>query len=363
MGISNQNRILFSVIFPTYGVEAYLSDAIGDILGQTYRDFELLIVDDASPDHSGTIADEAAARDSRVKVIHLSENGGVSEARNRGLFEARGDYCLFLDPDDRFDPELLDLVREAVEETNDPDVVLYGLTEDYYDLTGQKIYSITKSPVGHVYGTAEELHRAVMALEEATLYGYPWNKAYRTAFLQDNGFSFQKITHIEDILFNADVFDRAKSLVTLDRQPVHYRNVSDEKRESRLTAGHIDNYFSLQKRRVQRLLAQQRAFGTLNSEAYRILSAEYFRSFSSALSRDAGDGVKGKALRQAARDEMGTELFQELAPRFIPSGSSMKFLMQPLADGKERTGVRRACIVSFVRKRFPGLFAKLKQER
>ncbi len=363
MGSSGENRILFSVIFPTYGVEAYLPDAIGDILGQTWRNFELLIVDDASPDHSGAIADEAAARDSRVRVIHLSENGGVSEARNRGLTQAAGDYCLFLDPDDRFDADLLNLVREAVEEAHEPDVVLYGLTEDYYDLTGQKIYSISKSPVGHVYGTAEELHRAVMPLEEATLYGYPWNKAFRTAFLKENGFSFQKIPHIEDILFNADVFDRAKSLVTLDRQPVHYRNVLEEERKSRLTAGHIENYFDLQKRRVQRLLGQQRSFGTLDAEAYRILSAEYFRSFSSALSRDAGEGVKGRALRRSARAEMETELFQELAPRFIPSGRAMKFLMQPLADGKAAAGVRRARLVSFVRRHFPGLFAKLKQER
>ncbi len=363
MGLSNENRIMFSVIFPTYGVEAYLPDAIGDILGQTYRELELLIVDDASPDHSGAIADEAAARDSRVHVIHLPENGGVSGARNRGLAEAKGDYCLFLDPDDRFDPDLLDTVREAVAVYHEPDVILYGLTEDYFDLKGEKVYSIVHTPPGQYFSSTEELRKILMPLEEATLYGYPWNKAYRTAFLKENGFSFPKIPHIEDVLFNADVFDRARSLVTLDRQPVHYRNVLSEERKTRLTAGHIDEYFDLQKRRVQRLLGQQRAFGTLDAEAYRILSAEYFRSFSSGISRDLSEGMKKKSLLEKVRNEMETDLFLELAPRFIPAGRAMKFLMQPLADGKTKIAVRRAGLVAFVKKHFPGLFAKLKQER
>lgn len=361
--LDENEKILFSVIFPTYGVEDYIGDAISDILGQTYRNFELLIVDDASRDHSGAIAGEFASRDTRVRVLTKEENEGLSAARNTGLAAAAGDYCLFLDPDDRFEKDLLDRIHEAVLLRKQPDVILYGLTEDYFNRDGKKAYSVSHRPPEGAFETPGDLHRILMPLEAETLYGYAWNKAYRTAFLKEGGFSFPKIPHIEDVLFNADVFDRARSLVTLDFCPVHYRNMLFEKRTSRLTGGPIADYFSLQKKRISRLLAQQRSFGTLDTRALQILSAEYFRSFSSALVRKTDGGKKKKDLLREAGEETETELFRELSPAFVPSGRAMKFLLQPLAAGQVKRGVRRARLASFAKRHFPILFARLKQER
>ena len=88
-----------SVIVPIFKAEAYLRDCIGSLLGQTFGDFEILLVDDGSPDHCGAMCDTWAERDSRIRVIH-KEDCGLSSARNAGLDIMQGEYLTFVDPDD-----------------------------------------------------------------------------------------------------------------------------------------------------------------------------------------------------------------------------------------------------------------------
>lgn len=95
---------IISVIVPIYKVEQYLSRCVSSILSQTFADFELLLIDDGSPDRCGEICDEWASKDYRVRVFH-QENSGVSVARNRGLDHATGKYVVFVDPDDWILPD------------------------------------------------------------------------------------------------------------------------------------------------------------------------------------------------------------------------------------------------------------------
>ncbi|KAF3371822.1 glycosyl transferase family 2, partial [Enterococcus faecium] len=88
-----------SIIVPVYKVEKYLRKCVDSILAQTFTDFEVILVDDGSPDNSGKICDEYAEKDNRVRVIH-KENGGLSSARNAGIDVARGKYLGFVDSDD-----------------------------------------------------------------------------------------------------------------------------------------------------------------------------------------------------------------------------------------------------------------------
>ena len=88
-----------SFILPIYNVEKYLSECVESILVQTYRDFEILLVDDGSPDNCPALCDEWAKKDSRIKALH-KPNGGLSDARNYGLKHAQGDYVVFVDSDD-----------------------------------------------------------------------------------------------------------------------------------------------------------------------------------------------------------------------------------------------------------------------
>lgn len=108
-----------SVIVPVYKVEKYLHECINSILAQTFKDFELILVDDGSPDRSGEICDEYARRDDRVRVIH-KPNGGVSSARQCGIDHARSEYTIHADPDDWVEPTMLaELYAKAQEENAD----------------------------------------------------------------------------------------------------------------------------------------------------------------------------------------------------------------------------------------------------
>ncbi len=106
-----------SIIVPVYKVEKYLNRCIDSILAQSFPDFELILVDDGSPDKSGKICDDYAAKDSRIKVIH-KENGGLSSARNAGLDMAAGSYVGFVDSDDWIDSDMYKVLYENIVSTN-----------------------------------------------------------------------------------------------------------------------------------------------------------------------------------------------------------------------------------------------------
>jgi glycosyltransferase involved in cell wall biosynthesis len=107
----------FSVIVPAYKVQAYLHECLESVLGQSYPDLELIAVNDCSPDACGAIIDEFAARDARVRPVHLTENVGLGRARNAGLEHATGDYLIFLDSDDSLTPDALRAIADRLKET------------------------------------------------------------------------------------------------------------------------------------------------------------------------------------------------------------------------------------------------------
>ena len=132
------NSALITVIIPVFNAEIFLEETVRSVLSQDYSHFELLIIDDGSTDQSGKIADEWAHRDDRIQVIHQT-NAGVAAARNRGIAMARGEYCAFIDADDRWEAETLRLWHQALSHLPEAVGVVYGwsLDVDHQDhLTG-----------------------------------------------------------------------------------------------------------------------------------------------------------------------------------------------------------------------------------
>ena len=103
---------LVSVIVPIYNVEAYLERCVDSIINQTYKNLEIILVDDGSPDRCGEICDNYATKDSRIVVIH-KENGGLSDARNAGIEKAQGEYLSFIDSDDWIEPNMIEVLYNA----------------------------------------------------------------------------------------------------------------------------------------------------------------------------------------------------------------------------------------------------------
>ncbi|GGR81061.1 bifunctional glycosyltransferase/CDP-glycerol:glycerophosphate glycerophosphotransferase [Streptomyces eurythermus] len=205
----------FSVIVPCYRVQGFLPECLDSVLGQSFGDFELIAVDDRSPDDCGAILDEYARRDARVKVLHLPENVGLGMARNAGLPHATGDYLLFLDSDDTLTPGALRAVADRLAETADPDVLVFDYARTYW-----------------WGGTRRNVLAHLLAKEEVfTAEEYPgildllmvvWNKAYRRDFVTENGFAFPP-GYYEDTPWTFPVMLSARRIAALDRICLYYR--------------------------------------------------------------------------------------------------------------------------------------------
>lgn len=167
---------LLSIIVPVYDVENYLQKCIDSILAQTVTDFELILVDDGSPDNCPALCDAAAAKDARIRVIH-QKNGGLSAARNAGLDAARGAWIGFVDSDDYIAPEMYETLYKAVQSTG-ADLALCDYVK--VDETGA-LCTQTHVAVPQEILTGREL------LQKAywTTVQIAWNKLYRrTLFAQ-----------------------------------------------------------------------------------------------------------------------------------------------------------------------------------
>ncbi|MFE0255672.1 CDP-glycerol glycerophosphotransferase family protein [Streptomyces sp. NPDC059010] len=207
----------FSVIVPAYKVQAYLHECLESVLSQSYPDLELIAVDDCSPDACGAIIDEFAARDPRVRPVHLTANQGLGPARNAGMAEATGDYLVFLDSDDTLTPDALVTIADRLKETGEPDVLVYDYARTYW--TGETVRNqaadrlTEKGPAPFRLADRPELLRMLMVA---------WNKAYRRDFVEEEGFTFPS-GYYEDTPWTYPVLMRAESIATLDRVCVHYR--------------------------------------------------------------------------------------------------------------------------------------------
>lgn len=116
--------IKFSVIVPIYNVEEYIEECVSSVLRQTFSNFELILVNDASPDSSLEIITRLSKRDDRIIVINKKENEGVALARSTGLSQAVGNFVLYLDGDDQLVPEALEILSKKIQ-SNNPDIVIY----------------------------------------------------------------------------------------------------------------------------------------------------------------------------------------------------------------------------------------------
>ena len=120
------NTPLISIIVPVYNVEKYLDKCVQSLLNQTYKNIEIILVDDGSPDNSGIMCDEYAAKDSRVKVVH-KQNGGLVSARNAGFDVMTGDWHMYVDSDDWIDLNTCEKLIAAINRHPDEDMVFFNM--------------------------------------------------------------------------------------------------------------------------------------------------------------------------------------------------------------------------------------------
>ncbi len=192
---------MVSVIVPVYKVEPYLRQCVESILAQTYTDFELILVDDGSPDNCGAICDEYAQKDSRVRVVH-QKNGGLSAARNAGLDIAKGEYVIFIDSDDYIAPNLVETAMAEMQTGVECVCFNYSVvTESNTKIAEQMILEDID------LRTAEKKERFIYNLLMHRIGWEAWNKLFLREAIERNKIRFDpQIKYAEDQLFSVCYF-------------------------------------------------------------------------------------------------------------------------------------------------------------
>lgn len=207
---------LISVIVPIYKVEKYLHQCVDSILNQTYKNLEVILVDDGSPDGCPAICDEYAEKDSRIHVIH-QENGGQSDARNAGLRQAAGEYIMFVDSDDWLDQELVNKVMVL----SPFSIAIFGCTMTDYTGCPQEVISAAEQNRGILITKDTKLLEKLL---RNSLLGYAWNKIYNRAAIDRT--HFPCLSDREDLVFNLQVLSRVSQVVLSEQNGYYYRQHS-----------------------------------------------------------------------------------------------------------------------------------------
>ena len=222
---------MISVIVPVYNVEKYLRKCVESILGQTYTDFELLLVDDGSPDGCPRFCDEYAERDSRVRVIH-KPNGGLISARNEGIRAARGSYVCILDGDDWALEGMLQFIHDTVAQSPEPpDMVLFAAHNVYEDHMEETLNNV---PEGY-YGR-KRLEKEIFpylltdtrsGLQAGVIQAHTWDKAFKRELIAEHYTREERIRVFTDVPMTYECLLHCRSAYICN-EPLYMYNKTNE---------------------------------------------------------------------------------------------------------------------------------------
>jgi Glycosyltransferases involved in cell wall biogenesis len=237
---------LVSILLPIYKVEKYIEKCLDTVINQTYKNLEIVLVDDGTPDNAGKIADEYARKDKRIKVIHQA-NGGLSEARNTGLNNATGEYIIFGDSDDYFALDFVEYMLSIVEKTGADIAITTNTftTRDFKQIKNDSIETWTNE-------------KAVTEFLYPALRIGAWNKMYKRELIEKNNLRFVKeLTTGEGMQFITNIAQYANCIGVGHRKVYYYRlnnvgsattkpNVERQGKGSLATLKYIESHLSMQ---------------------------------------------------------------------------------------------------------------------
>lgn len=241
---------MISVIVPVYNVEKYLKKCVESIITQTYKDLEIIIVDDKSTDKSGILCDEMEKIDDRIKVIHKIKNEGLGYARNTALDIAKGEYVTFVDSDDYLDENAIEVMYNAIKEKQ-VDACICGFKRVSND---EKVLKVVRYEEEEFKGRKEVDNLLVRLIGSApnkkdAIRMSVWNCMYDMQIIKEHNIRFQteKKFLSEDIFFDIEYYSYSTGVTILNSISYNYRfNIQS------LTKTYKDNRFELSKKMYEK---------------------------------------------------------------------------------------------------------------
>lgn len=213
---------MISIIIPVYKVEEYLDQCVQSVVDQTYQDLEIILVDDGSPDNCPQMCEDWAKKDARIKVIH-QENRGLSDARNTGIREAKGEWLYFLDSDDWIIPECIELMMLQVEKYPDVELVQGGVLSNNQDY--KKWLSIENKKNIPDYCNNRDIVN-LMLLKQEILVVTAWNKLVRRDLVITNNLYFEEGAINEDEMWSF-LLSKFVSVIAICKKDIYYYNIRE----------------------------------------------------------------------------------------------------------------------------------------
>lgn len=259
-----KEKLKFSIIVPVYKAQQYLRTCIDSIMGQTYPNFELILVDDGSPDLSLQICMEYEQKDNRVKVVH-KENRGVSAARNEGLKIAKGDYIIFVDSDDYVKSNLLEEIEKNISK-NQADIVVYGFEKVVGNKTTVNIPNINEfsKSTDCFYTNVQNFDNMINNHWSVVV----WNKAIKKSVIKQN---FDENIHFsEDLLFNSQFFTSPLKMSVIE-QALYIYVLKDVSLSKKCDKNSINNLIDLNIRIHNNLAVEYASLHNVNELVLRVI--------------------------------------------------------------------------------------------
>ncbi|MDD3337956.1 MAG: glycosyltransferase family 2 protein [Lachnospiraceae bacterium] len=352
-----KKQTFLSVVMPVYNAETYLAESVRSIWEQTFSDWELILVNDASSDRSGDMCDTLASQDERIHVIHLEENRGAGHARNCGMELASGEYLTFMDADDTIEDALYEKIY-ACGEKNRPDEIVWGVTEDYYDADNQLVMQNKISLQEISCDTVSKTRKNIIKLEEKTLFGYQWNHAYKLEIIRDNHIVINDMILYEDYFFNLAVIQHVATMTVLHDTAYHYKKRMNES----ITGRFVPEYFELCTKRVGSLYECYQKWGMYSPAVRDILGNIYLRYSLSGLMRnnDPQADMSRKEKKQWVKDLFASQLYQKTAMNCNVKSMPLKVLQGLLNKRCVCLCLLMGQFVYFIKNKRPMTFSKKK---
>ena len=354
--MSENEKIKVSIIMPVYNVEKFLEKTFQSVIDQTFKDFELLVVDDGATDSSGKICDEYAQKDNRIQVFH-KKNGGAPEARNVAIEKAKGKYIYCMDSDDWIEKEYIEKMYNLAEENN-ADIVITGFLMEYFQNGKEVTYKTDVED--KVYKNKEEFRNNAYKYFNNSFLSLACNKLLKREIIMSNNIRFPN-TKWDDHHFNMEYLKDVNVVVISSIAMYHWYR-SREGSETMINYSDV-NMFEKRLEHYEHVKKLYNYWGVNDKESVDGISCYFIgRVFQCIQELADNKKITYKEKRDKVKIILENENTQEGLKNAKSLSTKFKILTIPMKCKNVTMSLLFGSIVSFVRKCLPGLFIKIKEK-
>ncbi len=350
-------RAKVSIIMPVYKVEEYVGKAIESIQAQTLTDWEFLIVDDGTPDNSGVICDEYAAKDDRITVIH-KENGGAPSARNVAIDKASGEYMYFMDSDDWAEPTMLEDMYNLAKRDN-AQLVIAGFYIDTY-VGGDKYITDDYKVEDMKFPDKESFRKNAYKLFDKNLLYTPWNKLFDAEYIRTNNLKFPT-TFWDDFPFVISVIKHIERVTITAKQYYHFLRARTESETSAYRPG----MYEKREEEHSWMMNLYKDWHVGDAASTEMIARRYVERFIGCIENVTNPkcDMTKKEKKQEIKKMLENPTLHKMLKRAKPRSLYMKIMLLPIRWKNTALTYMEAKFITFVKTKNTKLFTRLKVGR